>query len=191
MSKKESITGYYFGPIMFSKDLTESIDIMNTTTDTEMIMGMIDGTLRGLKPEFKVGWHQCTICLKNYEDCDHKAGKVYKGKVCLLDLQDPQIISYSVVTRSRDPKVMINDLLVVEKKGTQSRYTWCGFECDEEKRRFHHIQKAKDRGLVSERIALSFVEFFSETFIGNTTYSPKSKNVRKHRVRERPWFVFR
>lgn len=171
MSKQDDVIGYFFGPAIFSSDNTTSIDITGRTTNREMICGIIDGTTRGLSPEMKIGWYQCTICLQNYENCPHDVGKNYSEKPCQLMPRDTEVITQSVVSMPKDPKARVTDLLIIEKKGSQTMFTWHGFGSDKENRRFQHIQSAKDSGHISEKIALKFVNFYLEQFIGSTTYS--------------------
>ncbi len=170
MNKQDDIIGYFFGPTIFSSDNTSSIDITGSTTNSDMIDGIIDGTTRGLRPEMKIGWYQCTICLENYEVCPHDVGEHYSEKFCQLMPRDTEVIAQSVVSTPKDPKARVNDLLIIEKKGSQTRYTWHGFKADKEYRRFKHIQNAYKSGLITEKIALKFSNFFMETFLGVTWY---------------------
>ena len=60
-------------------------------------------------------------------------------------------------------------MLLIDNDEKNTKYTWYGFETDLENRRFKHIQKAKDKKLISEKMALKFIEFFSDNYTGNFT----------------------
>lgn len=170
MNKKDGIIGYFFGPTIFSSDNSTSIDVTGRTDNMELIQGIIDGTIRGLSPEMKIGWYQCTVCMENHETCPHDVGKNYDGKICQLMPRNTEVLRQSVVSNPKDPKARVNDLLIIEKKDSKTSFTWYGFESDKERRRFQHIQKAKDSGLITEKIALTFTTFFMESFLGVIRY---------------------
>jgi len=163
VSKKE-IKGYFFGPAIFAYD-NSSLDLNGVFSDEIVIQSIIDGR-RGLSPEIKIKWYQCNLCLQDYEICLHDDGQVYDNKICQLIPRDIEFVNNSLVDVPKDPKARITDFLVIEKIGKKTSYTWHGFETDKEKRRFKHIQKAFDMGLISEKIALHFSTVFNQKLLG-------------------------
>ena len=170
MNKKYDVIGYFFGPTIFASDNSGCVDIVGRTNQKTLIDSIVDGTTRGLSPEIKIKWYQCTICLKNHEICPHDVGVTYSGKFCGLIPRDIEMICQSVVNVPKDPKARVTDLLIVEKKDSQTIFTWHGFESDKESRRFKHIQKASDSKLITEKVALKFTNFFMDSFLGVTHY---------------------
>jgi len=162
----KDVVAYFFGPTIFASDNSGAIDITGQTNSKEMIDGIIDGTTRGLSPEMKIGWYQCTICLENHETCPHEPGKQYDEKFCQLMPRDTEVLRQSVVSIPKDPKARVTDLLIIEKKGSKTMFTWHGFESDKEHRRFQHIQNATNNKLISEKIALKFTNYFMDSFLG-------------------------
>lgn len=160
------LTAHIFGPTIFDNK-GGSVDGISKITDLEVIEKIKSGESRGLSPEIKIKWFQCGICKKNYEeDCEHEEGKMYENEKCVLYPRDIEFLALSIVTNPEDPKARITDMLLVDNRKKNSRYTWYGFETDNDNRRFKHIQKAVDSGLISEKTGLKFSTYFSNTLLG-------------------------
>lgn len=161
------LTAHIFGPTIFDNK-GGSLDGVSKITNLEVIEKIKTGEFRGLSPEIKIKWFQCGICKKNYEeDCEHEEGQVYDKEKCVLYPRDIEFLALSIVTNPEEPNARITDMLLVDNRNKNSCYTWYGFETDNENRRFKHIQKAVDSGLISEKIGLKFSTYFTTNILGN------------------------
>lgn len=163
------VTAYAFGPSIFSND-GGSLNVDIVLRDEKIIQRIIKGT-RGLSPEYKIKWYQCMICQQDYENCPHEDGKEYDGIICILAPRGLEFIAQSIVDKPEDPRARIIDMLLIDKTKNKTEYTWYGFETDSEKRRFKNIQEASDKKLIPEKVALKFVDYFTNNYTGNCTYT--------------------
>lgn len=160
------LIAYIFGPTIFDNK-GGSLDGFSSITNLEIIEKIKSGESRGLSPEVKIKWFQCGICKKNYEeDCEHEEGELYGEEKCVLYPRDIEFLALSIVTNPEEPKARITDMLLVDNRNKKNRYTWYGFETDDDNRRFKHIQKAVDSGLISEKTGLKFSTYFTNTILG-------------------------
>ena len=161
---------YAYGPAIFSSDSSASIDVTIKIANLDIVDAIKKNKHKGLSPEMKIRSFLCTVCGKDYEYCSHIEGKNYDKVPCRLIPHDIECLAVSFVDKPKDEKARINDLLVIEKRNKKINYTWYGFELDKDDRRFKHIQKAMESGLISEKIGLKFSTFFTVTLIGTATY---------------------
>ena len=102
---RKKLTAYFYGPTIFASDNSGSLDITGVTTEDDIIKRIINGSTRGLSPEYKIKWYQCMICQKNYEDCPHEDGKEYGGVKCILAPRDLEFITQSIVDKPEDSRL--------------------------------------------------------------------------------------
>ena len=165
----EKLIGYAFGPAIFAGNSKANLDVTAKFTDPVLIE-LIKSGVRGLSPAMKMSKFQCSICKKDYELCPHEDGMLYNGVECHATALDLQTIEVSVVTEPADPKAEITDLLVIENHGNKRTYTWYGFKVDDDSRRFKHIQKACNQGLIPNSVGLRFSTFFTNNYEGIIKY---------------------
>jgi len=71
---------------------------------------------------FVVEESKCSICDKDYEECEHIVGKAYMGKMCCQIITKADLKEISVVTGPADKKARI--LTVTERNITRDYLTW-------------------------------------------------------------------
>ena len=69
-----------------------------------------------LSPGILVGNSKCSICNKNYDDCEHVVGKAYMGKLCHRILKDVKLNEISIV---KEPANKHARVLNFSEKGVQ------------------------------------------------------------------------
>lgn len=163
----ENISAYIFGPAIFAHE-GSYLDI-DSKIPTNWIE-LVKNGMRGLSPEIKIKWYQCTLCGQNYEICEHEEGKEYDGVRCILAPRDIEFLSNSVVDNPKDPKARITDMLIIEDNIKKKKYEWCGYKSDSSTFRFKHIQKAYEKKLIPEHAAIHFSNYFQSHSEGNVTY---------------------
>lgn len=156
---KNNLIAYIFGPFLFAHNSKNNVDSINTIYDQEHIDLVIRGP-RGLSPELKVKKLECSICHKDYEECEHIEGEKYQDQICECFIADFEFLKLVHVSHPQDPRARITDMLIIKKENSKNIYTWHGFEVDHDNRRFSHIQQAKDNHLLTECVALHFSTFF-------------------------------
>lgn len=161
---------YAFGPAQYAYGAKEPFVIGMEITRKEMVPKIISGEYRGLSTGYIVRKWKCSICNHDLEECPHEVGKKYDNAKCQMLADDVELTDISVVNVPKDSRCRIIDLLIV-KKGKQPEYIWYGFAVNTENDRFKNIQKAKDNGLIPERVALFFAEYFSITAEGKAMFS--------------------
>lgn len=164
-----SVSAYAFGPSLFAGGSNANVDIMIKLHDLKMIE-MIKSGMRSLSPSMKMSKFECSICKEDYEVCPHEEEKLYDGKECHATALDLETQEVSLVDKPLDPRAQITDFLILENSGNSKIYTWYGFKIDYENRRFKHIQKACDKGLISENMALRLSNFFLSNPEGTMRY---------------------
>jgi len=160
---------FVFGAILFADDDEGHIETCIRVTNLNIVGDIISGKMRGLSPDMKIRWWECSICHKDFERCLHKEGKLYAGKTCHPLAKGVEASGGSIVAQPKDPRARITDLLIVEDN-KKDRYTWFGFPTVHEDQRFKHIQGALASKHISEKAAFHFGRFFSVNVVGKTTY---------------------
>jgi hypothetical protein len=161
---------FAFGPAQFSSDTNESFTIGMEIMRMEFVPEIISGKLRGLSTAYKVRKWECSICHGDLEECPHEVGKKYGNVKCQMIATDVEPIDISVVYVPKDPRCRITDLLVVNN-GKSPEYIWYGFRVNKDSERFQNIQKAHKSGLIPEKAAFFFAEFFSINLEGRAIFS--------------------
>ena len=75
-----------------------------------------------MSPGMLVKSLKCSICGKEYEDCEHLVGKPYMGEFCQTISQGVEIDHVSIVDCPADKRCRITAFQV--EKGTRNRMTW-------------------------------------------------------------------
>lgn len=138
-------------------------------TGRDFVEKIISGELRGLSPEIMVRKFKCSICQKNFEDCDHKIGQKYGDKTCAGMGQDITFIGGALVPVPKDPRCRITDLLIIKDQNGLRTYDWYGFWVNSENDRFRNIQSALENKYIPEEVAMGFVRLFSENLYGHAS----------------------
>lgn len=71
---------------------------------------------------FDVRSEECSICGKEYEDCEHIAGKPYMGKFCYLIVREAELTHTSIVADPADKRCRI--IKFSDENGWRNRMTW-------------------------------------------------------------------
>lgn len=58
-------------------------------------------------PDILVKKQTCTICGRDFRECDHIAGRLYRGKMCRPKVEDFELRSTSIVKVPQDPRCRI------------------------------------------------------------------------------------
>jgi hypothetical protein len=161
---------YAFGPAQYAYGAKEPFVLGMEITRKEMVPKIISGEYRGLSTGYIVRKWKCSICNHDLEECPHEVGKKYDNATCQMLADDVELIDISVVDVPKDPRCRIIDLLIT-KNGKHAEYIWYGFRANTELDRFRNIQKAYKKGLIPEKAALFFAEFFSITSEGKAVFS--------------------
>jgi len=165
----ETIRAYAFGIAQYSSENTP-LTITVKITAIDSIPKIISGELRGLSTAYRVRSWECSICHGDLEECPHEVGKKYDSARCQMIASAVEPIGVSVVNAPKDPRCRIIDMLIV-KNGKHAEYTWYGFRVNTEMDRFINIQKAFEEGLIPEKVAFSFAEFFTINPEGKAVFS--------------------
>jgi hypothetical protein len=165
----KTIRAFAFGTYQYSSDTNTPFDIEVEITDLKLVPEIISGKYRGLSPSYIVREWECSICHGDLEECPHDIGKQYGGIACQMIAKNIEPIEISVVDIPQDPRCRIIDFLIV-KNGKHAEYVWYGFEANTELDRFKNIQKAKENGLIPEKAAFFFAEFFSNNSQGKAIF---------------------
>ena len=64
----------------------------------------------------------CSICGKEYEDCDHLIGKPYLGEICSVVVQDCKFEHVAIVDDPADKRCRVQSFST--DKGRRNRMTW-------------------------------------------------------------------
>lgn len=160
---------FLFGPVIFASDSEGHIDTVIQVTVPDVVRKVISGERRGLSPDVKIERWECSICHEDYEECLHEEGKKYGGALCRALPKDIEFFGASLVARPKDPRARVTDLLVIEKNHME-KFTWYGFPVEAENQRFKHIQRALKSGLIPEKAALHFGQYFSVNLEGKAIY---------------------
>lgn len=161
---------YVFGPAQYAYDANGPVVIGLEITNKEFVPKIISGEYRGLSTAYIVRKWKCSICNGNLEECPHEVGKKYDNAKCQMLANDVELTEISVVNVPKDPRCRIIDMLII-KNGKHPEFTWYGFRANIEMDRFKNIQEAKENGLIPEKVALFFAEFFSITSEGKAVFS--------------------
>lgn len=166
MKKKKRVRAYVFGPFLWAWNSNANGDAVIAVYDEKYIQTVISGP-KGLSPELKVRQLECSICRQDYEECEHLQGKTYSNKTCECLISKFEAINITSVSKPEDPRSKITDMLVLKNNKS---YTWYGFETNNDNERFSHMQKAKDNGYISEKVALYFSTYFTQHYTGVISY---------------------
>lgn len=71
---------------------------------------------------FVVKTQECSICGKEYEDCEHLVGKPYMGRFCRVIGHEPQLDHVGIVEYPADKRCRIRQFNV--EGGSRNRMTW-------------------------------------------------------------------
>lgn len=167
--RKHKKTAYAFGPVIFAYNSKGHIDTEIQITEAIVIDKVISRELRGLSPEVKIKWWECSLCHQNFEVCSHEVGEKDGDNICQPLAKEIEFEGCSLVQHPKDPRARVTDLLVIEDKNGK-RYEWYGFSVITENQRFKHIQKALESKLISEKAAFYFGRYFSTHLEGKATY---------------------
>jgi len=136
--------------------------------DPEMIERIRSGKT-GLSPGIKIKKFQCSICKEDYETCPHEEYKFYENIECHALMSDWEGVELSGVDNPSDSRAKVTDMLTIEIINNKKKFTWYGFKVNNDISRFKNLQSAKDQKLITEKIALKFIDFFSNNYTGNCT----------------------
>lgn len=170
MSKRITprITVHAFGPCLFAYNAEAHIDIQMQLSPS--LIDEIVGGKRGLSPEIKIKRWECSICHKNYENCDHKVDEKYGNEICKVSAKDVETQAVSLVSSPADSRAQITDLLVVTEELGKKKFQWFGFQVTTEDQRFKHIQRAYEGNLIPLEVAFRFGKYFSIQLEGTAVY---------------------
>lgn len=65
---------------------------------------------------------ECSICGKEYGDCDHLVGRPYMGKFCYIIARDMSLDHVAIVDHPADKRCRVKHFEV--EGGTRNRMTW-------------------------------------------------------------------
>lgn len=167
--KNDILIAYAFGSVIYSSDTSGYITTV-LKIDPKIINKIISGEIRGLSPEIRIRKWECSICHKNFEECSHEEGKLYNNKICKAIAKEIEFTGVSLVDHPADSRCRITDLLLITEEAGKRKYEWYGFRVDNENDRFKNIQRALEKGLISQNAAFSFSKFFLMKFEGKTSY---------------------
>jgi phage head maturation protease len=72
-------------------------------TDPEVRGRMQTGELRGFSFGALIYDSECSVCGRQYADCNHNAGEIYKGAKCIAHASGADLAEVSVVARPANP----------------------------------------------------------------------------------------
>ena len=156
--------------MIYADDSNGRILVTISLNTGEFIKDIINGKYRGLSPEVKIRRFICSICNKEFEDCDHNIGQMYGKQMCYSICKDIEFLGASIVSSPADSRCRVTDLLIIEIKTSGKQYTWYGFPLDKENDRFDSIQKAMEGNLLPKEAAFRFSKYFSINLTGKTIY---------------------
>lgn len=166
---KSVVEAYAFGPVLYA-NTGGRIDIVMKISDVELIHKIIYENVKGLSPEIKICKWRCSICDDDYEVCEHQYGKIYNRKTCKALPDDTEPLSVGIVYKPKDERCRIEDLLLIVSESGYKKYIWYGFKPNRISKRFNHLQKAYEKGLISADSLHSFSKHFSDDLISVATY---------------------
>lgn len=149
-----------FGRAISASDSLSGIDMDFELTDEKAAREVLRGKLRGLSVEAKIRWVQCSICGKNYEDCEHEKGKVYNGKVAYRIARGVKFEGLSLVEKPDDKTARITDMLIVEETSDKIRYEWNAFSGKDHLERTEKLKRAHKQSYISGKALTHFLDFF-------------------------------
>ena len=169
-SRKEraSRVGLAYGLISYSSWSNDPISVGITVTSSDVIRRIINGSARSLLPAAQVKWFCCSTCGGNLEECEHKPGENYVGKLCTAIPRDVQFLEGSIVASTPDPRSRLTDLLLIENN--HSVFEWFALEKTSALDRVGRISEARKDDLVPKEAAEKFRTYFSSRSVGRCRY---------------------
>ncbi len=161
-------TGLVYGNVLYFPWSAEPISIVLTVMSADILNEIVDGRMRGLAPYVKVKWFTCSICGEMFDECDHKIGEEYNGRVCLGVPRDIQFLEETVTDLPVDPRCRMTDLLILGKERIEQE--WYGFQGVNILDRLGNINEAKKDEIISKEAASKFKLYFSRHSVGHCKF---------------------
>jgi hypothetical protein len=121
-------------------------------------------------PHLLVRKFSCSVCKQDYELCEHEVDVTYRETKCKPLMEEWNALNVAVVSKPLDPRAKMTDILLIEKSGTRSTYSWRTLQANDKNNRFKRIHGAMSKGLIDRQIASYFKEFFNLNSEGTSTY---------------------